>query len=331
MSRKVINFLLTVCLALTVVFFTTSCEKLKYSNLMANHHFNKANSHFTENLFRKAIEEYEKALKYNPRLIQAYRFLGESYKSLYKPGIETEDNVMKADKALEALNKALEIDSRNKEIIHSLGDLYDKMRDFKKAEEMFLRILEMEPTNMENYYVVAGFYKRYSGDNEELGKRAEQMYLRRIETDPENPEGYSHVSQFYDDISPTPEFDKSCAFHQKRLMLDPNNSLIYYTIGVNRFQKAYRLQNVLSRPARESLADESEQALLKAIDLDPSYAFSYAYINMLYRNVHANLYPDRHDRYVAEADRWQEKFKDMRKRELERERLEEELRRGRVE
>jgi len=331
MFRKRMKFFLPVLLALVAVFFITSCEKVKVGNLMANHHFNKANGHFTESLYRKAIDEYEKALKYNPNLIQAYRFLGESYKNLYKPGVETEDNMMKAEKALEALNKALTIDPRNKEIIHSLGDLYDKMRDFGKAEEMFLKILEMEPTNMENYYVVAGFYKRYSGDNEELGKKAEQMYLRRVETDPENPEGYSHVSQFYDDITPTPEFDKSCDYHRKRLQLNPNNALIYYTIGVNRFQKAYRLQNVLSREERIALADESEQALLKAIDIDPSYAFSYAYINMVYRNIHANLYPDRHDRYIAEANRWQEKFKDMRKRELERERLEEELRRGRVE
>ena len=106
-------------------------------------------------------------LKYNPDLVQAYRFLGESYKSLYKPAVETERNKEIEEKALEALRKAYEIDPMNKEVIYSLGDMYDKIRDFDSAEQLYLKILEMEPTNMGNYYVVAEFYKRYAGSEEE--------------------------------------------------------------------------------------------------------------------------------------------------------------------
>jgi len=326
MFRKAINTTLLILLALTVIFMSTSCQKLSVNKLKANYHFTAANSNFSDNHFRKAIEEYELALSYNPDLKEAYYFLGESYKSIYKPGDETEANEEIKTKAIETLKKALEIDPSNKNIIFSLGDMYDKLRDFDNAEALYVKIIEMEPRNMDNYYVVAGFYKRFEGEKEELGKKVEEMYLRRIETDPENPEGYAYLAQYYGEKQPIPLFDKSCDLHKKILELKPDDALTYYSIGVNRFSKAYRLQNVLSMEERKKLADESEKALMKSNELDKNYSFTYSYINMLYRNIHSKIYPNREKRYIAEANRWEEKFLELRKKEQERQRLERELR-----
>jgi len=326
MFRKAINTALLILLALAVIFISTSCQKLSINKLKANYHFTAANNNFSDNLYRKAIEEYELALSYNPDIVESYRFLGESYKNLYKPGDESEENEEIKTKALDTLKKALEIDPTNKDIIFSLGDLYDKLGDFDNAEALYLSIIEMEPTHMDNYYVVAGFYKKYAGEKEEIGKKAEEMYLRRIETDPENPEGYAYLAQYYGEKQPTPLFDKSFDLHKKILELKPDDALTYYTIGVNRFSKAYRLQNVLSLEERKKLADESEKALMKSYELDENYSFTYSYINMLYRNIHSKVYPNREKRYIAEADRWNEKFLELRKKEQERKKLERELR-----
>ena len=326
MSRKGINTVSIILLGLAVLFLSMSCEKLKVGTLKGNYHFSRANNLFADSRYRQAIEEYETALKNNPDLVEAYRLLGESYKNLYKPGVDTPDNQEKAQKALEALSKAYEIQPANKEIIHSLGNMYDMMRDFEEAEKYFLRILEMEPTHMDNYYVVAGLYKRYSGEREELKAKAESMYLRRIETDPENPQGYAYIAQFYSEIAPLPEFDKAAEFFKLQAKLKPDDALTYYAIGVNRFFKAFRLQTRLSLEERRTLGNESEEALKKSLEIDPSYSFTYAYLNILYRNVFARVYPERESRHIAEADRWQERFKEVRKRELERQRLEEELR-----
>jgi hypothetical protein len=73
---------------------------------------------------------------------------------------------------------------------------------------------------------------------------------------------------------------------------------------------------VLSLPERKKLAEESEKNLKKAIEIDPTYSYSYAFLNLLYRNVFAKIYPEREARYIAEADAWQERFNDVRKREL---------------
>jgi len=312
-------------LALAVVLTLTSCQKLNVNRLQANYHFSKANQLFKDGKYRRAIGEYENTLKYNPSMVEAYRFLGESYKSLYRPHDESADNALTADKALEALIKAYESEPTNKEIIYSLGDMYDKMRNFEAAEKYYLKILELEPTNMNNYYVVAEFYKRYAGERQELKNKVEAMYLRRIELDPEEPQGYAYMANYYDQITPIPDFDSALEFHRKRLELDPNNAEIYYSIGVNRFYKGYRLQNALSLQEREKLGTDSEQALLKAVEIDPAYPEPYAYLNLVHRNIFAHVFPERASRHIAEADRWGEKFQEVRKRAMEKARLEKEL------
>lgn len=311
-------------LTLSVLFFLTSCQKLKVNYIKANYHFNKANALFMDGQYRRAITEYEEAIKYNPDLIDAYRFAGEAYKNLFRPGDDRPDNLEKAEKALEYLNKAYQFNPHNKEIIYSLGDMYDKLKRFEEAEKMYLKILELEPGNMNNYYVVAEFYKRYAAEKEELRSKAESMYLRRIEADPENPQGYAYLANYYELIQPVPEFDKANEYWDKRISLDPQNAEAYYAKGVNRWAKAYRLAT-LPQQERLRLAQESLKALLKATELNPDYPEPYAYLSVVYKSVLAKLEPEKESRYNAEGDRYGEKFQELRKRQAERKKLEEEL------
>jgi tetratricopeptide (TPR) repeat protein len=328
MSDKRTSRVLAAALTLLLVFAAFGCQKLSIKKLTANYHFNKANSLFIDNKFSKAIVEYKTTLESNPEMRDAYRFLGESYKALYVPGKKSEENKERADLALQALQKAFEADPNNKNVIYSLGDMYDKLQDFDNAEKMYLRIIDLEPGNMNNYYIIAGFYKRYAAEKKELKEKAEQMYLRRIETDPENVQGYAYMADYYDQLSPTEfkdKFDNALIYHRKREQLEPASAEIYYTIGVNRFNKAYQLQNLLSEPDKRIAAAEAEQNLLKAIEIDAAFPDAYAYMKILYLNVHAKLYPEKEGRYQEEANRYGDKFTDARTKQLERMKLEKEL------
>jgi len=328
MSRKWTVPVLLGAFALLLIFSSVGCAKLNIKKLQANYHFSKANQLFRDNKFSKAITEYEATLKYNPDLKDAYQFLGESYKALYQPGKDTPENNERRDKALAALGKAYEIDQNNKQIIYSLGDMYDRMRDVADAEKMFLRIIDLEPGNMNNYYIVAEFYKRYAGEHKELKAKAEAMYLRRIETDPENVQGYAYMADYYDKL-PAGEykgkFDDAMKYILMRQSLEPESAEVYYTIGVNRFQKAFQLQNFLSQAEKEACAADAEKALLKAIELDPNWAESYAYMKILYINVTSKLYPERESRYMELATQYGNKWDEARKRQLDRMKLEKEL------
>ena len=333
------NPTLIAAIAVIIIFASISCENLKVSRLQANHYFTLANQAFSEQKYRDAIENYEKALELNPNLVQAYRFLGESYKAVFSPGVDTERNMERAEEALEALRKAYEISPENEDIIHSLADMYDKLRNFEEAEKLFLKILEMNPTNMSNYYVVAEFYKRYAGSEseEEEGEKAEngektpfekaeQMYLRRIELEPENPQGYAYIAQFYQDLEMSVKrIDQAFFYHDKRTDLEPDNPAAWLSKGVNRWSKAYRLQNLLSRAQRLQAAKESETCLLKASELDPKYPEPYSWLSVIYQSVLAKIDPDRADRYIQDGQMYLERYKEAREAELERQKLEEEL------
>lgn len=328
MRQEKARIVLAGLLALAFIFALTSCEKLSPSKLRANYHFSKANQFFRDNQYRKAITEYENTLKYNPTLVDAYRFLGECYKSLFKPGDESPENMQKADKALGSFIKAYENDPSNKDIIFSLGDMYDKLRNFSEAEKYYLKILELEPANMGNYYVVAEFYKRYAGENEALRAKAESMYLRRIELDPENPQGYAYLANYFENLPPSAQvFDEANIYWDKRIQLDPNNAEAWTAKGVNRWSRSYRFQN---SPAAERLkyAQEGIKALEKAIQLNPDYPEPYIWISVLYKSVLAKLEPDKEARYNAEGDRYNEKWNENRKRAAEKKKLEDELKKG---
>jgi len=335
MFRKRTNGLFVALLALAIIFTFSACEKLKISKLTSNYHFTKANTLFTEGMYRKAIAEYEKALKANPNLIQAYRFLGESYKNMFKPGVETALNKEMEQKALDSLTKALEIDPNNKEIIFSLGDMYDKLRKFDEAEKLYLRIIELEPQNMDNYYVVAEFYKRFAGDKPEIARKAESMYLRRIEADPENPQGYAYIAGYYEGLPATAEnidqtiknFDLANSFQEKRLALQPENPEAWLAKGINRWSRSFRFQNI-SKEERLRTAQDALKAIEKARDLDPSYPEPYSWLSVLYKSVLAKLEPDKESRYNTLGDQNIEKFQDLRKRAAERKKLEDELKKA---
>jgi len=320
--------ILVASLALMAIFACVGCQKLNLKTLTGNYHFNAANQLFKDSDFRKAINSYEKALAANPGLKDAYRFLGESYKALYIPGRDSAENKDKAAKALEALQKAYDLNPDDKDVIYSLGDMFDKLRDVDSAEKMYLRIIDLEPANMNNYYVVAEFYKRFSGEKQEFKAKAEQMYLRRIETDPENVQGYAYMYQYFDNLSPTEhkdKFDRALEYELRRQQLEPGSAEMFYTIGVNRFNKAFQLQNYLAEAEKQTLANEAEKNLNKAIEIDPNLAESYAYMKILYINVSAKVFPEKESRYLAEAERFGQRWDDARKRQLERMKLEKEL------
>ncbi len=328
MSRKTQRIVFAAA-AIAVILAFTGCQDISYSKLSANYHFGKANSLFRENQYRKAITEYEATLKYNPNMTQAYRFLGESYKQLFKPGVDTPLNKELEQKTLAALTKALEIEPDNRDIIYSLGDMYDKTRKFDEAEKLYLRIIELQPENMSNYYVVAEFYKRYAAEKKEVAKKAESMYLRRIETDPDNPQGYAYMATYLQEVAGGPEellksFERAAGFWEKRISLQPDSAEAWLALGVNQWSRSYRFQ-FLSQAERLKMAQAALQSISKAIELDPNYPEPYAWMGPLYKAVLAKLEPEKEARYTAEGDRYLEKFTEMRKRALERKKLEEEL------
>jgi len=318
--KKVGSAVLLLFLACIVMVSFSGCDQLKISNLKANKHFKTANKYFSEEKYKKAIAEYEAALKLNPNLKAAYYYLGSSYVSVYKPGDDTDKNKEVGSKASHFLKMALEQDPDNKNIIQSLGDISDKMRNFEEAEKYYLQIQKYTPNDPVSYYNLAGFYS-----NNAKYDKAIEMYEKRIALDPANPEGYLYLAGFYQDKR---KWDDAIKNHEMRIekisaigeMEEKEKTEFmadaYYRLGVVCWNKSYQTPvDVMGSVERLQVVQKGFDALTKATDLSPNFPDPWAYLSLLYRQK-AIAEPVKKPAYDKEAEKMVQKFQELRKRKL---------------
>ena len=90
------------------------------------------------------------------------------------------ENNMKLEEAEKLIRKALEIDSLNGYFIDSLGWLYYKLKEYEKAEELFIKAKELAEDPV--------IYEHLGDVYEKLGEleKAKEEWKRALELDPEN-------------------------------------------------------------------------------------------------------------------------------------------------
>lgn len=228
MKKYASSILLLVVVAAFMLGFA-GCQNILPDKLLANQHLIKANSLYSEEKYKLAVDEYEMALKLNPGLKSLYLYLGTSYSALYKPGKTDDRNKQYGDKAAEYLIKARDAFPEKEEIIYALGDIYDKMGNFEEAEKYYLKILEKNPNEPKSYYIVADFYSKYSKNDE-----AKAMYEKRIKLDPKAPDGYLYYAGFGSDRR---LWDLSIENHQKRILAIYDPDTLMFQIEIDQMKK----------------------------------------------------------------------------------------------
>src|SRR6266545_3393070 len=77
--------------------------------------FKDANKDYKEENYKKAIPKYERAVKLDPGMAEAWFYLGSSHQALYRPGKEGDENKSHLDAAIENYKKSLEINKAENE------------------------------------------------------------------------------------------------------------------------------------------------------------------------------------------------------------------------
>ncbi len=315
MRRIILSVAIVVCAFILV--FTIACQNLKMDKLKANEHFQRGNKHYADEKYKKAVMEYEEAIKLNPDLKEIYFYAGTAYSQLYKSGDEDPKNIEYGNKAVEYLQKAQEFDPANEKIIMALGYIFNKMRKSDEAEKYYLKLLEKDRSNPQAYYILADFYSSY-----DQGDKAVETYEKRIALDPEDPEGYLFLATYYQ--SKKLWDDALKAFSRRIKVLEQSNRLsekdkkkalaeAYYTYGVVCWQKAYNTpEDIMGPKDRLAVVAEGMAALDKASEIDPLYPEPWAYKNLLLRQK-AKAEPLNEKKYIEEADKMAAKFTELRK------------------
>ncbi|MFH1353139.1 MAG: tetratricopeptide repeat protein [bacterium] len=91
-----------------------------------------------EKFFRSAIENFQKAIEFEPRLVESHTNLATAY---YLWGLK--------EKALETYEKARKVNPDSTTIIFNLGMLYYLEKDFDRAEAEWQGVLKIDPDNLD--------------------------------------------------------------------------------------------------------------------------------------------------------------------------------------
>ena len=269
-----------------------------------------------------ALPYLEKALELDPDNTEGYYQLGTAYESNreFEKAIKAYKNylALKPDskwtgyirlgtcytelgmleEAISSYQEALKEKPQDIKTNYSLAEVYQKARNFEKAEEMFKRLMEINPEGKKTYY--GKIIKMY--DTAGMFEKAVEPAEKIVELSPESEMAvynlgiiYSKVERYEDAIkafnqaiSIKPDFDwayyniglqyfklkkflKAVDAFKKFVEITPANADAWYNIGVGYMQ---------SKKFEEAL-----KPLRKSIELRPNYGLAYYNLGICYLNL----------------------------------------------
>jgi len=293
--------------AIIVAVALSACTQ--FGNLQAKKAFKDANTQYQAQNYTEAATKYEEAIAAAPdsdEAITAYFFLGNSYDNLYKPARKGEaENDALLTKAIENYKISAEREVARPDIkklaLQYLVNAYgpDKLNDPTQAEPIVQRMMQIDPTNTENYFALAKIYED-AGNLDE----AEAMLNKAKEAKPKEAAVYQQLAGFYQRQG---EFEKLVAAVQQRAELEPNNPEAHYAVATYYWDEAYRNTRLNDTQKREYVKN-GLTSVDKALALNPDYVEALTYRGLLLR-IEAAMEKDaaRQKALLNEASQLQEK------------------------
>jgi tetratricopeptide (TPR) repeat protein len=266
---------------------------------------------YAANDWRAAAEKYEEALQLNPEAGDMYFYLGNSYDNMYRPTRKGEPNndayLTKAIQNYKLGSERAQTPVVKQRSLQYLVNAYgpEKLNDPTQAEPVVKAMIDLEPNEPTNYFVLADIYAD-SGEYD----LAEQTYLKAKEVRPNDPAVYMQLAGFYNSQG---DFEKTIAAVTDRTKVEPNNPEAYQTLATYYWDKAYR-DFRLSEKEKMQYVQSGLEAVDKAIQIKSDYMEAVAYKNLLLR-LQANLEKDpaKQQALLREADQLRDKAEALRK------------------
>ena len=269
--------------AVVLAIASGGCSKV--GNLAARKAFKEANGMYKAQNYKDAVAKYQEVLAADPNFITGdgttpYFFIGNCYDNLYKATKKGDpQNDANLTKAIENYKLASEKDTNPQMrklaldyLVYAYGP--DKLNDPSQAEPIVQKMIQLDPNNTTNYFMLAKIYE----DNGDL-EQAEGMYAKARDVSPRDSAVYQQLAGFYQRQG---EFDKLIEAVQKRAELEPNNPEAHYSIASYYWDEAYRNTRLTDAQKREyvekGLAEDE-----KALQIKPDYVEAVVYKGLLLR------------------------------------------------
>ena len=163
MKRKAVLVLAIAAMSV----FATSCQKLK-----ARDQLNKGVQAFKSAQYPLAVEDFKKAIEYDPTFATARLYLATAYMQQYIPGADSPENNQMAKAAYDQFQEVLAKDPKNELAVASIASLLFNEKKLDEANEWNLKLIALNPKSKEAYYTlgVIAWTKALVSDGEARAK-----------------------------------------------------------------------------------------------------------------------------------------------------------------
>ncbi len=145
-----------IAIALAVVIASTSGCSL-VNRIRAKNELNEAARSYREGKFVEAEDHSRKAYELDPSSKAAPLFIARTMHAQYRPGVATPENIAKANEAIEAYRKILEVDPQNEEAYKAIAFLFERIKEETKLRDWIVaraNDTRVEPEKRAEAYIV---------------------------------------------------------------------------------------------------------------------------------------------------------------------------------
>jgi tetratricopeptide (TPR) repeat protein len=296
--------------------------------------FKDGNRLYKEENYRRAIEDYTRAVEFKPDFAEAHFYLASSQQSLYRPGKDGDENKMRLEQAIEHYEKSLEVNRADspslKQLrLNTLGALTaiysdPPLTNYEKALSYAEQLVKDNPNDTKNLYAMANLYEKFGRVAE-----AEQTYLKVTEQNPNDAKACGALAAFYnkplwDDAGAVfvenqskgarrAKFDAAVGTLERCAALDPNDPSGFYKLAMFYWDKAYR-DPLVGDKEKDMYADKGLATVDKSLSMKPDYWEAIIAKGLLYRvKAQVATNPRQRKEYLDTAVLLQKQAMDLRK------------------
>lgn len=303
------------------------------STVRAKAAYQDGNKAYKEENYKKAIEEYTRAVEFAPDMAEAWFYLASSHQQLYRPGKESPENQKHLEDAVANYKKALETNTGANENLrkvkmNTLGALTgiyseDPFKSYDEAKRYADELVRDNPNDPMNLYAMANLHEKFGRILE-----AEETYKKVTELNPTDPKACSALAGFYnktywrpsgevwqegDQDTPRARFEEAVGTLTKCAELTPNDHGAWQKVAAFYWSAAYR-DPLLDDKKKSEYAELGMQAVDRALQVKPDYFEAVIYKGLLFR-VKALLAPNAvlRQQYMQDAQDLQKQGLELKK------------------
>jgi len=257
-------------------------KKIEWPSSQAFLHYSRGLLLSQNLLFNEAIEEYKKALEYDPdslticeSLVNEYIKVGNTEEAIrvYKKIAEIKNDINvrinivklyidegKMEEAIKECKDILLLDSNNIDAYFYLGNIYYKQGKYDDAIDYYKKVITLDPNSETGYFNLGLAFSR-KGDY----ANAEASYLKSIEISPDYSAPIYALALLYQIQN---KLDLALDQYKKLINITPYDSRVYLNLGLIFTQ--------------EKKYEEAIECFEKAIELDPFDTESLYRLSLIY-------------------------------------------------